>query len=66
MGTVTICGIPCEVILTDRHLEQIDYVKCEIRANKELKDEALKETITHEIVQALRNAINQTFEIKEL
>lgn len=73
MNIVTICGIPYKVILTedvfdatDRHLGQIDYIKCEIRANKELKDEALKETITHEIVQALGNAINQTFEIKEL
>lgn len=66
MGTVTICGIPYKVILTDRHLGQIDYVKCEIRVNGELKGEALKETIRHEIVQSLRNAINQTFEIKEL
>ena len=92
MGTVTICGIPYKVILTedvfdatDRHLGQIDYVKCEIRVNKELKGEALKETIAHEIVhgmlfhlgyssesqneqlvQALGNAINQTFDIKEL
>lgn len=92
MGTVTICGTPYKVILTkdvfdatDRHLGQIDYVKCEIRVNDELNGEALKETISHEIVhgmlfhlgyssesqneqlvQALGNAINQTFKIKEL
>lgn len=92
MNKVTICGVPYKIILTedlfnatDRHLGQIDYVKCEIRVNKELNGEALKETLAHEIVhgmlfhlgysresqneqfvQALGNAINQTFKIKEL
>ena len=91
MNRVIICGVPYKIILTedlfnatDRHLGQIDYVKSEIRVNKELNDEALKETLAHEIVhgmlfhlgyssesqneqlvQALGNAINQTFEIKE-
>lgn len=92
MNRVIICGVPYKIILTedlfnatDRHLGQIDYVKSEIRVNKELNGEALKETLAHEIVhgmlfhlgyssesqneqfvQALGNAINQTFEIKEL
>lgn len=92
MNRVIICGVPYKIILTedlfnatDRHLGQIDYVKSEIRVNKELNGEALKETLAHEIVhgmlfhlgyssesqdeqlvQALGNAINQTFEIKEV
>lgn len=88
---VTICGIPYKIIPTedlfniDTHFGQINYTKCEIRINKNLKGEALSETLTHEIlhgillhlgyteqmaneqfVQAVANAINQTFKIKNI
>lgn len=88
---VNICGIPHKIIQcedsfnTDLHFGQIDYAKCEIRLNKDLPEEAMKETLAHEIlhgmlvhlgyndeaqneqfVQALANAINQTFTVKEV
>ena len=88
---VTICGIPHTIIQcedsfnTDLHFGQIDYGKCEIRLNKDLSEEAMREALVHEIlhgilvhlgyndeaqneqfVQAVSNAINQTFTLKEV
>lgn len=88
--SVKICGIPHKIILredsfnVDTHFGQIDYVKCEIKINKDLPKEAMEETLAHEIlhgilvhlgyndeaqneqfVQAVSNAINQTFVLRE-
>lgn len=86
---VNICGIPHKIVECednfniDTHFGQIDYKACEIRINKDMTEDAKKETICHEmihgifvhlgyndytndeqLVQALGNAICQSFEIK--
>ena len=56
---VNICGIPHKVIEcednfnVDTHFGQIDYKACEIRINKDMADEAKKETICHEMVHGI-------------
>ena len=56
---VNICGLPHKVIEKedsfdiDCHFGQINYKKCEIKINKDMTEEAKKETICHEIVHGI-------------
>lgn len=57
--SVNICGIKhtiteCEDIFNvDTHFGQIDYPKCEIKINKDLTEDAKKETLFHEVVHGI-------------
>ena len=56
---IFICGIPHTVIEcedafdVDAHFGQIDYKACEIRINKNMSEEAKKETLCHEILHGM-------------
>lgn len=56
---VNICGIEYNVVECedkfndDTHFGLIDYVKCEIKINKDLTEQGKKETICHEIVHGM-------------
>lgn len=90
IDSVKICGIQHKIVRCEdsfnmnTHFGQIDYGKCEIKLNKDLPEEAMEETLVHEIlhgifvhlgyndeaqneqfVQALANAVNQTFVLRE-
>ena len=57
--TVNICGIPHKIVEcednfnVDTHFGQIDYKACEIRINKDMTEDAKKETICHEMVHGI-------------
>lgn len=58
--TVNICGIPHEVIETEdifnsdaTHLGQIDYLKCNIRINKDMAQTMKREAICHEMLHGM-------------
>ena len=57
--TVNICGVPHKVVECedkfdlDIHFGLIDYKNCEIRINKDLSEEAKKETLCHEMVHGI-------------
>ena len=57
---IEICGIPYKVIECDdkfdtdaKHFGQVDFLKAEIRVNKDMADAVKSETITHEIIHAI-------------
>lgn len=57
---IEICGIPYRVIEcadkfdTDaKHFGQVDFLKAEIRVNKDMAEAVKAETITHEIMHAI-------------
>ena len=57
---IEICGIPYKVIEcgdkfdTDaKHFGQVDFLKAEIRVNKNMAEAVKVETITHEIMHAI-------------
>ena len=57
---IEICGIPYRVIEYDdkfdtdaKHFGQVDFLKAEIRVNKNMAEAVKVETITHEIMHAI-------------
>lgn len=56
---VNICGVPHEVIEVkdlfnmDCHMGQIEYKDLIIKINKDMPDEAKKETICHEMIHGI-------------
>jgi Zn-dependent peptidase ImmA (M78 family) len=57
---VNICGIPHNVLFVEdtfdsdaKHFGQIDYVRCLITVNSDLREDARKETICHEMVHGM-------------
>ena len=62
MQIVNICGIPHTVVECEdkfnadaTHCGQIEYAKCEILINKNMTDQAKKETLCHEMVHGMLN-----------
>ena len=58
--TVNICGIPHEIIETEdgfnsdaTHFGQINYLKCNIRINKDMSETMKRETICHEMLHGM-------------
>lgn len=58
--TVNICGVSHKVIecedcfnSTDAHFGMIDYIKSEIKVNKDLTEQGKKETLCHEMVHGM-------------
>ena len=58
--TIKICGIPYSVIECDdnfntdaKHFGQVDFLKAEIRINKNMAEAVKTETLVHEIVHAV-------------
>lgn len=57
---VNICGIPHNVLFEEdvfnsdgTHYGQIDYARCLITINSDLRDEVRKETICHEMLHGM-------------
>jgi len=57
---VNICGVPHLIICREdsfdadaKHFGQIDYARCLITVNSDLREEARKETICHEMVHGM-------------
>lgn len=57
---IEICGIPYRVIECEdnfdtdaKHFGQVDFLKAEIRVNKDMAEAVQVETITHEIMHAI-------------
>lgn len=57
---IEICGIPYRVVECEdkfdadaKHLGQVDFLKAEIRVNKDMAEAVKVETITHEIMHAI-------------
>ena len=59
MKQINVCGIPHKIIDTEdgfdlgQNLGVINYIKCEIRINKDLKNEAYNETLCHEVLHGI-------------
>ena len=58
--TITICGIPYTVIecgdsfnADAKHFGNVDFLKAEIRINKDMAEAVKQETLVHEIVHAI-------------
>ena len=58
--TITICGIPYTVTeckdnfdADGRHFGQVDFLKAEIRINKDMAEAVKTEALVHEIVHAV-------------
>ena len=58
--TVNICGIPHEIIEAEdgfnsdaTHFGQINYLKCNIRINKDMTEDMKRETICHEMLHGM-------------
>lgn len=58
--TVTICGIPYNVVECDdkfnadaKHFGQVDFLSAEIHINKDMADAVKEESLVHEIVHAV-------------
>lgn len=58
MKKVNICGIPhtiieCKDDYRDNNCGMIEYIKCIIKLNPDLTEEAKKETLCHEIIHGI-------------
>ena len=58
--TIKICGIPYTVIECDdcfntdaKHFGNVDFLKAEIRINKDMAEAVKTETLVHEVVHAV-------------
>ena len=62
---IRICGVTHTItehddnLATDSHLGLIDYVKCEICINKNLTEEAKRETLCHEVIHGILTHIGR-------
>ena len=60
VGLVNICGVPYTIIECEdnfdadaKHFGQVDFLKAEIRINKNLAEALKKETLAHEAIHAI-------------